>query len=154
VAFDLCFLFHQVDDPDGHKVQEVKGESEGMVYITAEKEGDYKICFTARDKTEAQDITLWIDWRVGALAQDWEVIAKKEHLDHIGVELRKFEEVVKEIHREMRAIRKRDLENQTVKASAHSRVEFFTMFTMFMCAAMATMQYFYLKRFFKSKKVL
>jgi len=47
--------------------------------------------------------------------QDWEVIAKKEHLDHIGVELRKFEEVVKEIHREMRAIRKRDLENQTVK---------------------------------------
>lgn len=95
-----------MDDPDGHKVQEVKGESEGMVYITAEKEGDYKICFTARgkdqssdkerrcnavlcvralvlfgahqysftffscsDKTEAQDITLWIDWRVGALAQ-------------------------------------------------------------------------------------
>lgn len=43
------------------------------------------------------------------------MIAKKEHLDHIGVELRKFEEVVKEIHREMRAIRKRDLENQTVK---------------------------------------
>ena len=40
-------------------------------------------------------------------ASDWNAIAKKENLNAMGAELRRLEEMVKEIHEEMIAMRKR-----------------------------------------------
>ena len=43
-------------------------------------------------------------------AQDWGAIAKKENLNAMTVELRKLEEMVKEIHKEMMNLRQREEE--------------------------------------------
>ncbi len=56
----------------------------------------------------AKDIKLLLNWRVGALAQDWEVLAKKEHIDHISIELQKYEDLVKEMRQEMLHMKKVD----------------------------------------------
>ena len=95
-----------------------------------------------------------VDWKLGAMARDWEAIAKKEHLDHLQVELRKYEEVVKDIHKEMRHIRDKEDKLKISRVAAESRVALFTMLTIVVCISTTTFQYFYLKRFFKSKKLL
>ena len=60
------------------------------------------------DTTTAQDTKLYVEWKVGALAQDWEVLAKKEHIDHISVEMRKYEDLMKEMRQEMLTMKKVD----------------------------------------------
>ena len=132
-------------------------QAEGRVYINAdhgEAEGSYKICFTAKDTATAQDVKLLVDWRVGALAQDWEVLAKKEHIDHISVELKKYEDLVKEMRQEMLHMKKVDKVGYQTRETAHKRVEFYSFFAMIVCIGFTVGQYFFLKKFFKNKKLL
>jgi len=134
-----------------------QNEPEGKFNINADHgdaEEDYKICFTVRDAATAKDTKLVVNWRVGALAQDWEVLAKKEHIDHISVELQKYEDLVKEMRQEMLHMKKVDKIALKTREAAHKRVEFFSLMTMVVCIAFTVGQYFFLKRFFKSKKLL
>eukprot|EP00212_Chloropicon_laureae_P002683 CAMPEP_0197486758 /NCGR_PEP_ID=MMETSP1311-20131121/1731_1 /TAXON_ID=464262 /ORGANISM="Genus nov. species nov., Strain RCC856" /LENGTH=255 /DNA_ID=CAMNT_0043030039 /DNA_START=100 /DNA_END=867 /DNA_ORIENTATION=- len=144
--------------PRAPPLENIKGESEGKVYINAdhgeEVEGDYKICFTAPSAEGAKDIKLLLNWRVGALAQDWEVLAKKEHIDHISIELQKYEDLVKEMRQEMLHMKKVDKVALQTREAAHKRVEYFSLLTMFVCIGFTVGQYFFLKRFFKNKKLL
>lgn len=143
--------------PRAKPLADFKGESQGKTYISADhgdQDGDYKICFTAKDQATAQDVKLLVDWRVGALAQDWEVLAKKEHIDHISVELRKYEDLVKEMRQEMLHMKKVDKVGYQTREAAHKRVEFFSFLTMIVCIGFTIGQYFFLKKFFKNKKML
>lgn len=138
-------------------LEQFEHQSSGKVYISAdhgEAEGDYKICFSAKDQATASDIKLLVDWRVGALAQDWEVLAKKEHIDHISVELQKYEDLVKEMRQEMIHMKKVDKIGYQTREAAHKRVEFFSFLTMLVCIGFTVGQYFFLKKFFKNKKLL
>jgi len=138
-------------------LEQFEHQSSGKVYINAdhgEAEGDYKICFSAKDQATASDIKLLVDWRVGVLAQDWEVLAKKEHIDHISVELQKYEDLVKEMRQEMIHMKKVDKIGYQTREAAHKRVEFFSFLTMLVCIGFTVGQYFFLKKFFKNKKLL
>jgi len=143
--------------PRSKPLEQFTGQSEGKVYISAdhgEHDGDYKICFTAPDAATASDVKLLVDWRVGALAQDWEVLAKKEHIDHISVELKKYEDLVKEMRQEMLHMKKVDKVGYQTREAAHKRVEFFSFLSMVVCISFTVGQYYFLKRFFKGKKML
>merc|ERR1719252_329081 len=125
--------------PRSKPLEQFTGQSEGKVYISAdhgEHDGDYKICFTAPD---------------AALAQDWEVLAKKEHIDHISVELKKYEDLVKEMRQEMLHMKKVDKVGYQTREAAHKRVEFFSFLSMVVCISFTVGQYYFLKRFFKGK---
>jgi len=143
-----------VSDPDGKEIETERSTAQSEIIIHAVEDGDYSICFTAPDKETAQKTYVSVDWKLGAMARDWEAIAKKEHLDHLQVELRKYEEVVKDIHKEMRHIRDKEDKLKISRVAAESRVALFTMLTIVVCISTTTFQYFYLKRFFKSKKLL
>jgi hypothetical protein len=132
-------------------------DDEGKIFINAEQgevEGDHKACFSVADTTTAQDTKLYVEWKVGALAQDWEVLAKKEHIDHISVEMRKYEDLMKEMRQEMLTMKKVDTQAIQMRESAHKRVEYFSLFTMIICIIFTVGQYFFLKKFFKNKKML
>jgi len=132
-------------------------DDEGKIFINAEQgevEGDHKACFSVADTSTAQDTKLYVEWKVGALAQDWEVLAKKEHIDHISIEMRKYEDLMKEMRQEMLTMKKVDTQAIQMRESAHKRVEYFSLFTMIICIIFTVGQYFFLKKFFKNKKML
>jgi p24 family protein delta-1 len=80
--------------------------------FTSKVAGDYRACFVAVNdqKSSKAGITLRLDWKTGVSATNWDDIAKKENLDLMAVELRKLEQVVKEIHEEMLYFRNREEE--------------------------------------------
>merc|ERR1712241_403255 len=152
ISFDMMFqtkcLFQDIENGQASTVE---WRAVSIKSIKRHQEEDYKICFTVRDAATAKDTKLVVNWRVGALAQDWEVLAKKEHIDHISVELQKYEDLVKEMRQEMLHMKKVDKIALKTREAAHKRVEFFSLMTMVVCIAFTVGQYFFLKRFFKSK---
>jgi len=51
---------------------------------------------------------VFIDWKEGADATDWEGVAKKENLDSVHTELLRLEESVHTIHLELQHIRRKE----------------------------------------------
>ena len=64
--------------------------------------------FLYADATLAKDTKIKLDWKTGIEATNWDDVAKKENLDLMATELRKLEDTVKEIHNEMKYLRKRE----------------------------------------------
>ena len=58
------------------------------------------------DLTTASQTKIKLDWNTGLGATDWEEVAKKENLDVMATELRKLEQMVKDIHQEMLFLKK------------------------------------------------
>lgn len=98
----------QVQDPKGKVLYTKSGQEEAQFAFTASLAGDYRACFTVQDMETALATTIRLDWKTGVAATNWDDIAKKENLDLMATELRKLEQVVKEIHEEMLYFRSRE----------------------------------------------
>jgi len=66
------------------------------------------------DMNIAQATKLRVDWKTGVAATDWSVVAKKEHLDQLGVELRKLEDSIREVYTDMLALQQREQEMRDI----------------------------------------
>ncbi len=55
-------------------------------------------------------------------ATDWDSIAKKEHLDQLGVEMRKLEGQIREIYAEMLQLQQREQEMRDLNGGAAAGV--------------------------------
>jgi p24 family protein delta-1 len=100
----------QVTDPKGKVLYAKSTAEESQFAFTATTAGDYRACFTVNDMETALATTIRLDWKTGVAATNWDDIAKKENLDLMATELRKLEQVVKEIHEEMLYFRTREEE--------------------------------------------
>lgn len=67
-------------------------------------------CAFAVDAATASQTKVKLDWNTGLGATDWEEVAKKENLDVMATELRKLEQMVKDIHQEMLFLKKTEEE--------------------------------------------
>jgi hypothetical protein len=84
VAIDARF-----EDPQGHLVYERHGSASGEFHFVSGDEGEYKLCFTAKDYHTAQGTRIKMKWATGAEAHDWEAVAKKDNLNAIQVRRRR-----------------------------------------------------------------
>lgn len=66
------------------------------------------------DYTTAQQTRIWVDWKTGVHARDWDALAKKENLNAMAAELNKLEETVKDILQEMAYLRRREEEMRNI----------------------------------------
>lgn len=62
------------------------------------------------DLNTALQTVIKLEWKSGLGATDWQEVAKKENLDVMATELRKLEQIVKEIHQEMLFLKKTEEE--------------------------------------------
>eukprot|EP00644_Phytophthora_capsici_P011480 jgi/Phyca11/508711/fgenesh2_kg.PHYCAscaffold_37_\ len=69
-------------------------------------------------------------------------------------ELRKMEDTVDEIHREMLYMREREATMRNTNESTNSRVLWFSFLSIIVLLGMGVWQVMYLKKFFKSKKLI
>ncbi|KAL4451435.1 hypothetical protein ABPG77_009507 [Micractinium sp. CCAP 211/92] len=149
VVLDVRF-----EDPNGALVFERHGASEADFHFTAAIEGEYKLCFTAKDYHTAQSTRIRMRWTTGADAQNWEAVAKKDNLNVIQTELRRLEHVVQTIHIELQNIRRKEEKMRDVNEATNTRVAWFNILAALICCSLSGWQLWYLNKFFKRKKVL
>ncbi|KAG6576433.1 transmembrane emp24 domain-containing protein 10-like [Phytophthora cinnamomi] len=119
--------------------------------FTADAGGNYAVCFV---NSNDKPVRVMLDFKHGVEAKDYTEVAKREHLMPVEKELRKMEDTVDEIHREMLYMREREATMRNTNESTNSRVLWFSFFSIVVLLGMGVWQVMYLKKFFKSKKLI
>lgn len=149
VAVDARF-----EDNEGTVIYEQHSETTGDFHFVAAGEGEYKLCFTAADYHSAQLTRIGLTWRSGAEAHNWQEVAKKENLNVVQTELLKLEQTVHDVHLELQYIRRKEEQMRDINELINTRVAWFSITALLICAGMAGWQLYYLQRFLKRKKVI
>eukprot|EP00892_Ulva_mutabilis_P007025 jgi/Ulvmu1/4695/UM002_0426.1 len=143
-----------VTDPSGATVVNQRSTASSQFAFTSKLAGDYQACFTVQDVATAEQTKIRLDWNTGVSATDWEEVAKKENLDVMATELRKLEQMVKEIHSEMLFLKKTEEEMRNLNEATNERVAWFSISSLLVCAVLGAWQLWHLRQFFKRKKIL
>ncbi|KAF9365515.1 vesicle coat component [Mortierella sp. NVP85] len=95
-----------------------------------------------------------VDFEIGAEAIDYVKMAEQEKLKPMEVELRKLEDQVGEILRNMEHLKAREERMRNTNESTNERVKWFSTLTMCVLVVLGLWQIFYLKRFFRKKRLI
>ena len=125
--------------------------NDGKFAFTASKSGEHTICFINNGIGQK---TISFTLKTGVNAKDYSAVAKKDNLKPIEVELRRLEDQVQAIHDDMKYLKNREESMRNTNESTNSRVLWFSIFSMVVLVVLGGLQLYYLKNFFKSKKIL
>ncbi|KAI5453986.1 vesicle coat component [Naganishia albida] len=133
-------------------------KAETRMAITTHESADVGVCITnrlspgARGGDHKRIIELDVD--IGADAMDYNAIANQESLSILEVEMRKLEGVVKEIVDELGYLQKRESRMRDTNESTNSRVQNFSLLTLFVLIGLGAWQILHLRSFFKRKYLI
>jgi len=124
--------------------------------FTTQGEGDYFFCFTdspmqGLSTTPNRMVTLTFDTEE---KKDYAELAKREHLKPMEVELRKMEDLAQNIRNDFSSLKKREARHRDTSESTNSRVFWMSSLSIVIVIGLALTQLYYLKRYFKSKKLI
>ena len=91
-----------------------------------------------------------LDIDIGADAKDWSAIQAGERLKPTEAELRRIEEIMAEIVREMDYLREREYKLRDTNESTNERVKWFGIMTMMSLMGLGIWQVLYLRAYFRS----
>jgi len=155
-SIDNVKLSIKLFDPNEKVVKQFEDVSEGDYGFTAEVGGDYKACFFAA-QIPAEDRAkhrVSLEWKSGVAATTWGKIAKETDVDVFTKSLRRLEADLIEVHETMLELRKLEADMRDKNEATNSRVVWMGLISLVVCVGLAFWQIFYLKAFFKRKKVL
>ncbi|CAB0031220.1 unnamed protein product [Trichogramma brassicae] len=162
---------YKVSEVPGQKVNFVTQDSKG--HILAQKEDvqhdkvskftfvtetydTFEICFSSHvpqhQRGMRQEVSLTV--KKGIEAKSYEGIGEAAKLKPIEVELKKLEDLSEAIVQDFARMRKNEEEMRDTNEATNSRVLFFSIFSMICLLGLATWQVFYLRRFFRAKKLI
>merc|ERR1719187_1373705 len=95
-----------------------------------------------------------IDVKKGIEAKNYDEQAKTEKLKPLEVELRRLEDLSDSIVNDFMHMKTREEQMRNTNESTNSRVLYFSIFSMCCLIGLATWQVLYLRKFFKSKKLI
>ncbi|CAG9319646.1 unnamed protein product [Blepharisma stoltei] len=119
--------------------------------FTSTDDGPHMLCIE-----NAGQFEVWADVKIltGAAAKDYSNVASTKDLRESERKIELIKENTKQIHKELQHIREREEEMRNTNETIHSRVVAYSIFTIVFLIALALIQTLYLKRFFKSKKMI
>ncbi|KAG0203947.1 vesicle coat component [Mortierella sp. GBA30] len=153
----------EVTDDSEHQNQlwkkdNLSQEMQRGAFLT-KRAGDVVACFTNTlsdgykpDPRYARIVD--IDFEIGSETIDYAKLAEAEKLKPMEVELRKLEDLVKDILDNMEHLQAREERMRNTNESTNARVQWFSTLTMFVLIALGLWQIFYLKRFFRKKRLI
>ncbi|XP_005417526.2 transmembrane emp24 domain-containing protein 10 [Geospiza fortis] len=157
----LCFLpslfLLQITDSAGHILYAKEDASKGKFAFTTEDYDMFEACFESKlpvGTGRMPDQLVTLDMKHGVEAKNYEEIAKVEKLKPLEVELRRLEDLSESIVNDFAYMKKREEEMRDTNESTNTRVLYFSIFSMCCLIGLATWQVFYLRRFFKAKKLI
>lgn len=119
-----------------------------------------------RAESDRRSRTVDLDIDIGADAYDYNALANQEQLSVLEVEMRKLENVVKEIQEEMQYLQKREMRMRdtngescrvlelTCAESTNDRVKWFSILITVGVVALGAWQLLHLRSFFKRKYLI
>jgi len=146
----------QVTDSKGESFYRKQDVSKGKFAFTTHEYDMFEICFESHSVGggHAGDREISLSVKRGVEAKNYADIAKAEKLKPMEVELKKLEDLSESIVNDFAYMRAREEEMRDTNESTHSRVLYFSVFSMCCLLGLATWQVLYLRRYFKSKKLI
>jgi hypothetical protein len=128
-----------------------KTGKEHLLSFTALDAGVYKYCVKNNE-----DVAILVEFEVknGVKAKDYSGIASTKQLKSVELKLRKLEDLTKDIHKKIQFLREREEELRNTNATIHDRVIGYSAFTIAVLLSLAFIEILYLKRYFRSKKMI
>uniref|UniRef100_A0A0N4Z0W1 GOLD domain-containing protein n=1 Tax=Parastrongyloides trichosuri TaxID=131310 RepID=A0A0N4Z0W1_PARTI len=148
-----------VTDTRGHTLykRENFAETAGKFAFTADEYDIFEICImshvpdTVHNKQE-REISLTL--KHGVEAKNYDDLAKAEKLKPLEVELRRLEDLAESIVQDFAYMRSREEEMRNTNESTNNRVLYLSLFSMMCLLGLSFWQVLYLRRFFKTKKLI
>lgn len=147
----------KITDSAGHILYAKEDASKGKFAFTTEDYDMFEVCFESRypmGTGRFPDQLVILNMKHGVEAKNYEEIAKVEKLKPLEVELRRLEDLSESIVNDFAYMKKREEEMRDTNESTNTRVLYFSIFSMCCLIGLATWQVFYLRRFFKAKKLI
>ncbi|PKS07594.1 hypothetical protein jhhlp_006200 [Lomentospora prolificans] len=135
--------------------KDVAGEK--RIVFTSLADAAFDICFENIQTSKngqylSRDVELDVD--IGADAKDWAAIQANEKLKPVETELRRIEELIGEIVKEMEYLRNREQKLRDTNESTNARVRTFGIGTTGLLIGLWAWQIFYLRAYFRSKHLI
>ncbi|KAG1671828.1 hypothetical protein FOA52_000205 [Chlamydomonas sp. UWO 241] len=144
----------RVEDPNRQVMHHSSNNANGQFVFTTKVAGEYKACFTVQLYQQAIQTKIKIDWKTGVDATNWDAVAKKEHLDAVSLELRKLEESMRAVYDEMLLLQSKESKMRDLSEDTNQRVAWYSVYSLIIIAVSGLWQTWYLRRFWKRKKLL
>jgi len=149
-----------ISDAHGNEYGKKKDlpEYDTTILFTTQTYGEVETCFRnflddgLRPDARYRVITFSID--TGSSTVDYKAIAVKEKLKPMEIGLRQMEGEVNDIINSMTNLMKREIRFRSTSESTNERVKNFSILTLFILVVAGVWQIFYLRNFFKSKKLM
>lgn len=145
----------KVTSPFGNNLHHKENVTHGQFAFTTTEAGNYLACFWMDNHAPgAKAVTIGIDWKTGISAKDWESVARKDKIEGVELELVKLEGIVQAIHENLEYLKDREAGMREENEKTNSRVAWLSIMSLGICIAAAVLQVFYLKNFFRKKKLI
>lgn len=132
----------------------------GKFAFTLDDYDMFSICFSGRkqdgskSRSSKEEINVKLNVKRGVEAKSYSDLAKAEKLKPMELELKKLEDLAEAIVSDFAYMKSREKLMRDTNESTNSRVLWFSIFSMAVLLGLALWQVFYLKRFFKAKKLI
>nr|VZI05680.1 unnamed protein product [Spirometra erinaceieuropaei] len=129
--------------------------TKGKFTFSAEDDETFDVCFhcTAAVGTNEQR-EVYLNIKEGVETKNYAAFAEAENLKPVEAELKRIEYISDSIVKDFISMHSRADAMRNINASTHGRVLYFSIFSMLCLVALATWQVLYLRRYFKSKKLI
>lgn len=145
----------RVTSPYGNNLHHKENVTQGQFAFTTAESGNYVACFWMEGKhQEEATLSLSLEWKTGIAAKDWDSVAKKEKIEGVELELRKLEGAVEAIHGYLIYLKDKEARMREVSERTNGRVAWFSIMSLSVCIFVSVLQVWYLKRFFRKKKLI
>ncbi|KAF7238568.1 Transmembrane emp24 domain-containing protein 10 [Varanus komodoensis] len=147
----------RVTDSSGHLLYSRDDARKGKFAFTTDDYEVCEICFESHGQPghfRVPDQLVTLNIKHGVEARNYESIAKAEKLKPLEVDLRRLQDLSEFIVKDFAFMKQREEEMHDTNESTSTRVFYFSIFSMLCLVALATWQVFYLRRFFKAKKLI
>lgn len=119
--------------------------------FTAAEGGAHRVCFT---NVSPYSRRVELRWAAGAATIDYTEMAKKEHLRPLEVELRRLEDRLDAVQKEMQYQREREEQHRDMSEVTNGRVMWFSLLTILIVVVQGTLQVWHLYSFFRKRKYI
>ncbi|XP_011496228.1 PREDICTED: transmembrane emp24 domain-containing protein bai [Ceratosolen solmsi marchali] len=147
-------------DSKGHILAQKNDVQQGKLskfsFVT-ETYDTFEICFISHvphNTIHGLNQEVLLNVKKGIEAKSYEGIGEAAKLKPIEVELKRLEDLSEAIVQDFARMRKNEEEMRDTNEATNSRVLYFSIFSMLCLLCLATWQVFYLRRFFRAKKLI
>jgi len=145
-----------VTDTKGQHFVNREKTDKGKFAFTTDNYDVFEICFISRVPANMRGgrHEIFLATKHGVEAKNYEGLGDAAKLKPLEVELKRLEDLSESIVQDFAHMRQREEEMRDTNESTNSRVLYFSLFSMCCLLGLATWQVLYLRKFFKSKKLI